>query len=138
MIERCREAFPIRMMYRCLKVSASGYYDWWRRPLSRRAQANERLLDRIEQIHRRSDGWPPDWEELRWEGQTCSLNRVARLMRIHGLQGIPQRRRWRNKRSGERPSEIRNHLARDFSAREPNTKWVADITYVRTAQSWLH
>ena len=54
------------------------------RPLSRRAQANERLLDRIEQIHRQSDGVmgsPRIWEELHWEGQRCSLNRVARLMR---------------------------------------------------------
>ena len=26
MIERCREAFPVRLMCRCLKVSPSGYY----------------------------------------------------------------------------------------------------------------
>ena len=83
-------------------------------------------------------GSPRIWEELHWEGQRCSLNRVARLMRLHGLHGIPQRRRWRNKRSGQRPSEIRNHLSRDSSAREPNTQWVTDITYVRTAQSWLY
>ena len=76
-------------------------------------------------------GSPRIWEELRWEGQRCSLNRVARLMRLHGLQGIPQRRRWRNKRCGERPGEIRNHLSRDFSAREPNTKWVTDISVLQ-------
>ena len=76
MIERCREAFPIRMMCRCLKVSASGYYDWRGRPLSRRAQANERLLDRIEQLHRQSDGVmgiPRIWEELRWARPRVSL-----------------------------------------------------------------
>jgi transposase-like protein len=26
MIQRCREAFPIRLMCRCLRVSVSGYY----------------------------------------------------------------------------------------------------------------
>ena len=46
MIQRCREAFPIRMMCRCLRVSPSGYYGWVSRPLSARAQENARLLAR--------------------------------------------------------------------------------------------
>ncbi len=32
MIQRCRTAFPIRMMCRCLRVSPSGYYGWVTRP----------------------------------------------------------------------------------------------------------
>ena len=35
-------------------VSTSGYYAWRARPASARAQANRRLLQRIERIHRRS------------------------------------------------------------------------------------
>jgi putative transposase len=30
-IERCRDEFPVRLMCRCLRVSASGYYDWSKR-----------------------------------------------------------------------------------------------------------
>ena len=78
------------------------------------------------------------WEELRYLGESCSRNRVARLMRDSGLRGIPQRRRWRTKPSGTRPDDIRNHLARDFTADEPNTKWVTDITYIRTPEGWLY
>lgn len=44
MIQRCREAFPIRLMCRCLRVSASGDYGWATRPPSARTQANARLL----------------------------------------------------------------------------------------------
>ncbi len=33
---------------------------------------------------------------------------------------------------------MRNHLERSFSAAEPNTKWVTDITYIYTAQGWLY
>jgi putative transposase len=141
MIERCREAFPVRLMCRCLRVSASGYYGWRGRPVSRRKQANKRLLVRIRSLHAESDGVfgsPRMWEELRYVGEPCSRNRVARLMRDDGLRGIPQRRRWRPKRTGTRPDHVQNHLARDFTADEPNTKWVTDITYIRTAEGWLY
>jgi putative transposase len=54
------------------------------------------------------------------------------------LSGVPQKRRWRHKRSGVRPTFVRNHLARDFTANEPNTKWVVDITHIRTGEGWLY
>jgi len=77
-------------------------------------------------------------EVLRGEGEPASLNRVARLMAKDGLKGIPQKRQWRRKASGERPAYVRNHLERDFTATEPNTKWVTDITYIYTAERWLY
>ena len=132
MIEGCRGSFPIRMMCRCLKVSPSGYYDWRERPISARNQDNERLLGRIRTLHEASDGVmgsPSIWEELRYEGETASLNRVARLMASQDLKGIPQKRRWGKKPSGKRPDGVRNVLERNFTANEPNTKWVTDITY---------
>ena len=140
-MERCRDAFPVRLMCRCLRVSPSGYYGWRDRPASRRKQANRRLLVRIRNLHAESDGVfgsPRMWEELRYLGESCSRNRVARLMRENGLRGIPQRRRWRTKPTGTRPDHVQNHLARDFTADQPNTKWVTDITYIRTAEGWLY
>ena len=141
MIERCRDAYPPRLMCRCLKVSPSGYYDWRKRPLSDRAKANEAILRQIQKLHAESDGVmgaPRIWEELQYAGHHCGKNRVARLMRDNGIQGIPQRKRWRKKTSGQRPVGIRNHLARDFQASEPNTKWVTDITFINTAEGWLY
>mgnify|MGYP000072502835 CR=1 FL=1 len=141
MIERCRDAFPVRMMCRSLGVSPSGYYDWRDRPLSARAKDNQRLLVCIRALHTESDGVlgaPRIRDHLRHEGETCSLNRVARLMRVNGIQGIPQKRRWGKKPSGQRPLGIQNHLQRDFCASEPNTKWVTDITYIDTDEDWLY
>jgi putative transposase len=77
-------------------------------------------------------------EELFYEGESLSLNRVARLMAAEGLQGIPQRRAWRRKGSGSRPIAVSNHLERDFSAAAPNERWVTDITYIRTGEGWLY
>lgn len=141
MMSRCEEAYAVRMMCRLLKVSPSGYYDWRDRPASRRDQANARLLEQIRTIHAESDGIygsPKVWEELVNRGACCSENRVARLMRGERLRGIPAVRRWRGRKPGDRPEGLDNHLARDFAAAEPNTKWVTDITYIRTAEGWLY
>ena len=140
-MERCRHSYPIRLMARCLKVSPSGYYAWRRRAPSRRSRENQRLVVRMKELHTASDGVLGGfrmWEELSYEGETCSPNRVARLMRANGLRGVPQRRRWGKKPSGSRPDGIANHLQRDFEASQPNAKWVTDITYIRTGEGWLY
>lgn len=96
MIQRCRNEYPVRLMCRCLKVSASGYYAWQDREPSSRAQENARLVRRIREIHEDSRGVigaPRMHEDLRDEGETVSLNRVARLMAAEQIQGWPRRKR---------------------------------------------
>ena len=78
------------------------------------------------------------WEDLRYAGERCGRHRVARLMRRAGLQGVPQRRQWRKKPAGGRPRGTRHHLERDFPATAPHTKWVTDLTYIRTAEHGLY
>ena len=141
MIDRCRQHFPIRMMCRLLRVSPSGYYTCQIRPKSRRAQENAELTQAIRRIHAQSDavyGSPKVWATLQHEGQPCGKHRVARLMKQVGLQGIPARKRWGRRQASARPADVSNQLARDFSAPIPNTKWVTDITYIRTAEGWLY
>lgn len=128
-------------MCRCLKVSRSGFHAWAGRSPSARAQDNAPLLEKIRQHHADSDGVmgaPRMHETLGYEGERAGLNRVARLMASDGLFGIPQKRRWRHKRSGVRPMHVRNHLERDFVALERNTKWVVDITFIKTGEGWLY
>ena len=141
MIERCRDAFPIRLMCRCLKVSPGGYYDWRDRKPGLRARNNEQLLMHIRRHHAASDGVmgaPRIRDELFYEGIRCGKNRIARLMRIEGIKGIPQKKRWKKKASGDRPAGVKNHLDRNFRATAPNQKWVTDITYIETAEGWLY
>ncbi|KKY05625.1 transposase, partial [Xanthomonas phaseoli pv. phaseoli] len=123
MIERCRDEFPIRLMCRCLKVAASGYYEWSKRPASARQLDNGRLVVRMRELHEDSRGTLGAGrmrEDLAEEGETASLNRVARLMAADGLQGWPRR-----KRRGQRgspavtPPGVVNLLERDFLALEP-------------------
>lgn len=109
--------------------------------MSPRKADNQRLLTKIRARHVASDGvmgMPRMHEQLGYEGETASRNRIARLMAQDGLFGVPQRRQWRRKRSGVRPAHVRNHLERDFQALEPNTKWVVDITYIYSGEGWLY
>lgn len=142
MIERCRSDYPVGMMCRCLKVSTSGFYAWCGRQPGPRARANVRLLDRIREIHEDSKGVigaPRMHEDLRDEGESVSLNRVARLMASAGLQGWPRRRKRGVPRAPAlRPDGVRNLLDRDFCAREPETKWVTDITEIATLEGKLY
>lgn len=141
MIAHCRSEYPVGMMCRCLEVSTSGFYAWAGRTPGPRASANARLLVRMREIHADSlgvIGAPRMHEDLTDEGEHVSLNRVARVMRGAGLQGWPRRRKRRfGGKPGIRPAGVTNLLERDFTANEPETKWVTDITEVLTDEGKL-
>ena len=131
-----RANYPVALMCRVLGVSRSGFYAWRSRPPSRRELDDRALIEKIRQIHadsRRTYGAPRIWAELRFEGYRLSRKRVARLMRAARLQGLHQRRTWRSPRTPTRPSPP-DRVRRRFVASAPNRIWVADITYVFTAQ----
>lgn len=142
MIKRCRDEFPIRLMCRCLRVSASGYYGWSKRLPSQRQLDNERLLGRIRELHEDSRGTLGAGrmhEDLVDEGESASLNRVARLMAANDLKGWPRpKRRGKRGQSAVTPPGVRNLLERDFTALEPETKWVTDITEIKTGEGKLY
>ena len=124
-------------MCRCLKVSSSGYYAWESRSPSRRDVESARVLERIRDMHDDSDcviGAPRMHEDLQAEGESISLNRVARLMAEYGIQGWPRKKGRGRKHTTVRPAGIKNHLERDFTALEPDTKWVTDITEIPTRE----
>ena len=127
---------PVRTLCRVLRISASGYYDWLGRAPSPRAQANADLAQRIAEVHRASDatyGMPRIRAELAEQGVVAGHNRIARLMRQHGLRGVSRRRGWcvttrRDKSARPAPDLVQ----RQFTATALNQLWVADMTYIPT------
>ena len=77
------------------------------------------------------------WHDLLAEGLSCGLHRVERLMRLHGLKARP-RRRGLPKDEWQQSVIAGNVLDRQFSANAPNQKWVADFTYIWTAECWIY
>lgn len=73
------------------------------------------------------------WKELKRRDVEVGRDRVARLMRAEGLEGVRRGKKRRTTIADEAALErARDLLQRDFTATRPNEKWVADITYLRT------
>jgi len=124
-----------------LQVSVSGYYDWRGREPSRHAQEDGELAWQIHRIFyakRQVYGSPRVQVELRAQGIICSRERTARLMREMEL--VAKRHRNQPVGTSRRKGTVTaaNLLNRDFTASEPNAKWVSDTTYVWTAEGWLY
>ena len=140
-IEDHREMFLVRVMCSVLEVSASGYYAWRGRSEGIRSQANQALLGDIRRVHaesRRRYGSPRVHAALQAEGHRVGRNRVARLMRQHGI-GVRIKRRFRVTTDSKHSFPVApNLLDRQFTAPGPNRVWLADMTYIPTGEGWLY
>jgi putative transposase len=123
-----------------LGVSRSGFHAWLTRAPSARARSDEKISIRVKASHiasYRTYGARRVWHDMLAEGIACGLHRIERLMRAQGLRARP-RRRGLPKDQGERSVIAGNVLDRQFTAGGPNQKWVADFTYIWTAEGWLY
>ena len=135
-----RGAWPVNLMCEALGVSRSGFYAWLVRPRSRRSLRDEMLSAKVRSSFLGSDrtyGARRVWHDVLAQGEQCGLHRIERLMRLLALRARP-RRRGLPKDRGERSSIADNVLDRQFQADAPNQKWVADFTYIWTAEGWLY
>lgn len=139
-IAKHRGIWPVAWMCGALGVSRSGFHAWLTRAPSQRARDDEQMGTKVRASHVGSDrtcGARRVWHDLLADGMSCGLHRVERLMRELGLRARP-RRRGLPKDQGERSVIAGNVLDRQFTADRANQKWVADFTYIWTAEGWLY
>lgn len=133
--------FPVQVMCEVLGVSRGGYYAWASRAESARAADDRALAAEIRAAHEASRGRygsPRVHAELRARGRRIGRKRVARLMRGMGLAARRRRRVRRTTDSRHAFPIAPNLLARNFTADAPDRIWLADLTYIGTAQGWLY
>jgi putative transposase len=109
-INEYRFEHSVEMMCRVLDVSRSGYYAWAKRGVCLREHANRELLEHIRHFHRQSRetyGSPRLVRDLHAMGIRCGKNRVARLMRRHGIVA-KTRRRFKVTTRGEEGGTVRS------------------------------
>ena len=127
-------------MCRVLGVSASGFYARRKRPPSARSVSDAALTERIREVHktsRQTYGSPRVHAELRAQGESVCLNRIARLMRRNDISARNRKRFVRTTDSDHNDPIAPNELNREFQTEEPNRAWVGDITYIATSEGWL-
>lgn len=124
-----------------LEVSTSGYYDWLDRPESKRSLENKKLTEKIKQHHRRSRhvyGSPKIHIDLVSEGETVSVNRVARLMKAADIKSKMARKFIITTCSKNTMQPAPDLLQRQFTIDTKDKAWVSDTTFIGTREGWLY
>lgn len=130
-------------MCRLFGVTRQGYYAWVKRQQTPTARATRRakLYELIREIYEASRGRygsPRVHKELRRRGVRVGKRTVEQAMREMGLLARRNRRfRVTTAANPKHPVEP-NVLGRDFCASRPNERWVADISYIWTAEGWVY
>ena len=132
----------VQALCQSFEVSRSGYYDWCQRqdepgPRALEDAALRPQIAAIYQEHEGTYGSPRICRELAHAGQRHGRNRIARLMREQGLCGQQKARFKPTTTESNHDLPIPPNRLRQAVATRPNQIWVADITYIQTAQGWL-
>ena len=141
-VAKHRSIWPVAWLCKALDVSRSGFHAWLIRSPSKRTRDDEELSSKIRRFFIASDrtyGARRVWRDVLAEGFNCGLHRIERLMQKNALKARP-RRRSLPVDTGERiiSTIAPNVLDRQFHAPAPNRKWIADFTYIWTAEGWLY
>ena len=95
-------------------------------------------IRRIYHKNRKRYGSPRIYQQLLREGYHIGKKRVERLMRQMGIQAVAKKKYKATTDSAHTKPVAENLLDREFAPAKPNTSWVADITYIPTAEGWLY
>jgi putative transposase len=125
-----------------LQFAPSTYYARKAHQPSARSLRDVELKEEIKRVHTASRGRygaRKVWIQLQRENIDIGRDRVERLMREEGLRGV-RRGGWKvittqADPKAPLPSDL---VDRDFSATEPNVKWVSDFTYVPTLAGMVY
>lgn len=133
--------YPIVKMCDWSKVSRSGFYDWWSREPSARAVRRAELAVLVRYSFKRSDGtygYRRVHADLSRWGHSVDDETVRSIMREEGLEPRqPKPFRPVTTIAGD-AGDLPDLLERDFTATEPGTKLVGDITYIATWEGWVY
>lgn len=142
-MEKMKTDHPLNAMAESLEVSKSGFFAHRRKAEAPRRQADRELARAIKPIFaasRQTYGCPRVTMALRAQGVRCGKNRVARLMRENSLRPKQKRRRGHPVTTDSKHSRpvAENWLAKVPAPDRADQAWVADITYIDTAEGWLY
>ncbi len=115
-----------------LHISRSAYHKWLNGKKSQRTLENEKLADKIEQIHNASPdkGYRRIRDDLQHDyGIRVNDKRVLRICRAEDIKSTIKYTNNGCTRHASNPQFVaENVLNRQFNADRPNEKWLTDVT----------
>lgn len=142
LIKNNASTYPVVEICECLDVKPSGYYAWLdREPCARRVE-DESLKERIGELHTRSKkryGYRPIYHHLQDEELGCGRDRTLRLMNELGIEGLQKKQFKPLGTDSAHDFGYAPNLLRQLGSPEHcDHVWVADTTYLRTAEGWSY
>ena len=140
-VEEHRGKVPTERLCQIMDVSPRGLRAFRSRPISQSQRTDMVLLAHIREQHRLSlgsYGRPRMTEELKELGFDVGHRRVGRIMRQNGISVVRTHKHKVTTDSNHKFNIAPNLLNRNFSADQPNQKWVVDISYIWTREGWLY
>jgi putative transposase len=115
-------------------LARSSYYY---RQVSAESEENQQLMRRIDRLYLKRPffGSPRMTLWLQEQGYAVNEKRVARLMRVMGIQAIVPGPHTSHPHPGHR---IYPYLLRNLEVSAPNLVWCSDITYIPMRQGYLY
>jgi len=140
-MKELRLDYPVPLLRQILSVSASGYYSWLDRPLSKWAKEEARLEIEIKAAHKRTRqtyGAERLQHDLAENGIQVGICRIKRIRKKLGIRCI-QKKKFKTTTDSKHTLPVaENILGQQFEVSEPNKVWTSDITYVPTDEGWLY
>ncbi|MFF3022318.1 IS3 family transposase [Gottfriedia sp. NPDC057948] len=137
-IYELKTSYPVVLLCKIAGVSKSGFYKWARKkecPSTKQIE-DQFIVSKIKECHQ-----DPDINESfgyvrvkTWlkkvHGLVVNHKRVYRLMKENGIQAKIRVKKWKHFGRKEKYVISNNYLNREFNTKDPNKKWVTDITYL--------
>lgn len=132
------KSYPVALLCKILSVSRSGYYKWVKKPEPEGPSEEDWLCAKIIEYYHKFKGIYGVrrlTSEIN-EDFSCHYNvkRIRRLMRRLGLQSVIRRKR-KNYVPSTPQVTAENILNRNFTAANPNEKWLTDVTEFKYGQA---
>jgi putative transposase len=140
-----KSVWPLKAMCAALGMSKSGYYASKHRSQDEKAQQRAKqqgqlsaAIQQQSKRHKQRYGRPRMTDQLKKLGFSVNHKRVGKEMKRLDLQ-CKLRRKYKICTTDSKHSYAiaPNILERRFTQEAPNKAWVADITYIHTAEGWL-
>ena len=133
-VQECHaeKGYPVEAACKLLHISRAAYHRWASGKQSVRAVENEKIAEKVEQIHMESPdkGYRRINDELRHDHDIhVNDKRVLRICRARGVKSTIKYSSHGCTRQAKNPQYIaENLLNRQFHADKPDEKWLTDVT----------